>query len=165
MTDNTPTPEPRAPSLTVQGYAVPAGGYVPRRIVGIQHLAQWKNDPAHAAAWLCKLVGSAFQTFVIMALPGQPAAEMLPLTAQLWVDVLGDMNVNEDQDLTRIETAIRQLTRKLKEWPQIADLIAAMPNREQTATASDHRATTVVSAAGQAAGLEALATLKKEMGI
>ena len=115
---------------TVQGYLVQQGGYVPRRLVGIQYLAKWKNDPENANAWLCKLIGSAFQTFVVMALHGQPAAEMLPITAQLWVNALIDMNLNEEQDRQRLETGIRQLTRKTKYWPQVASLIELMPNRQ-----------------------------------
>ncbi len=122
---------------TVQGYLVQQGGVVPRRIVGIQHLAKWKNDPENSNAWLCKLIGSAFQTFVVMALHGQPAAEMLPMTAQLWVDALVDMNLNEEQDRKRLETGLRQLTRKTKYWPQVASLIELMPNRESTPAAAN----------------------------
>lgn len=124
------------PTRTVQGYLVQPGGYVPRRMVGIQHLAQWKNNPENSHAWLCKLIGSAFQTYVVMALHGQPAAEMLPMTAQLWVETLADMNLNEEQDKSRLETGIRKLTRQLKYWPQVASLIELLPNRETTPAAA-----------------------------
>ena len=36
--------DPRG-SRSVQGYALQQGGYVPRRVLGVQHLAQWKNNP------------------------------------------------------------------------------------------------------------------------
>lgn len=125
------------PTRTVQGYLVQPGGYVPRRMIGIQHLAKWKNDPEHVNAWLCKLIGSAFQSYVVMALHGQPAAEMLPMAAQLWVETLADMNLNEEQDKTRLETGIRKLTRQLKYWPQVASLIELMPNRETAPAAAN----------------------------
>ena len=124
------------PTRTVQGYLVQPGGYIPRRAIGIQHLAQWKNNPENAHAWLCKLIGGAFQTYVVMALHGQPAAEMLPMAAQLWVDALADMNLIEELDRSRLETGIRQLTRKTKYWPQVASLIELMPNRETTPLAA-----------------------------
>ena len=103
------------------------GVYVSRRVQGIQHLAMWKNEPG-GNLWLRRLVGTLFQSFVTSALPGQPAAEMLPHTAQLWVDVLLDMNLTE-ADAERVQMAGRKLLRELEEWPQVKALIAAMPRR------------------------------------
>jgi len=157
--------EPRSSNLTVQGYPARQADFVPRRVLGIQHLAQWKNDPEQANGWLCRIIGSAFQSFIITALPGQPAAEMLPLTAQLWVDDLADMGMNEEQDRDRLEAGLRKLRRTLQKWPQIADLIEAMPHRETVSRSNEVKVQAGVSEAGQQAGLEALAKMKKEMGI
>ena len=157
--------EPRPSNLTVQGYPVRTPDQIPRRVLGIQHLAQWKNDPGQVNAWLCKAVGSAFQSFIIVALPGQPAAEMLPLTAQLWVDELADMGMNQEQDAARLDAGLRKLRRTMQKWPQIADLIEAMPHRETVTPANEVQVQAGVSEAGQRAGLEALAKMKREMGI
>lgn len=159
--DNTPI-SPSTPlrdHRTIQGYPVRSADYVPRRVLGIQHLARWKNDPDNSHPWLCRLIGTLFQSFVTSALPGQPAAEMLPFTAQLWVDVLIDMRLTEEQDRDRIEAAGRTLLRTLEEWPQVAALIAALPRR--VAPAGDVTAHREPSEADRQAGREALAKLKE----
>lgn len=158
MADNDPG---RTISRTAQGYMVQPGGYIPRRAVAIQNLAKWKNDPRHEQRWLCKLIGGAFQTFTVMALPGQPAAEILPLTAQLWVDILVDMALAEKQDRARVEKGLRRLTCKVKEWPQPAALIELLPRREPPANV-------VAAERGRTddehqAGLSALAEMKRTL--
>ena len=149
---------------TVQGYLVPTGGHVPRRVQGIQYLAKWKNDPEQLHSWLCKIIGGAFQSFLISALPGQPAAEMLPHTAQLWVEELLDMNVTEEQDSARIETGLRKLRRTMRQWPQVADLIDAMPRRDTSTPAGTVTVQRQRTAAEEATAAEAMAEMRK-MGI
>jgi hypothetical protein len=103
--------------------------YVPRSVLGIQILAAWKREQSGENAWLATVIATGFQRLRAMHLSGQPAAEMLPVTAQMWVETLIDMKVNEDQDKERIETGFRYLYRTMREWPQIADLLKEMPKR------------------------------------
>lgn len=103
--------------------------YIPRSVQGIQILAKWKQGQTGENAWLARIIATGFQRLRAMHLPGQPAAEMLPVTAQMWVDVLLDMRVTEELDLTRIETGFRYLFRSIREWPQPADLLKEMPKR------------------------------------
>ena len=79
MSDQTPV------RYNVYGYPMRSADYVPRGVLGIQLLAKWKNLPEPAETlWLRRLVGSLFQSMRTMSsLKGQPAAEMLPHTAQL----------------------------------------------------------------------------------
>jgi hypothetical protein len=108
--------------------------HLPRRVQGIQLLAQWKQAQEGDNAWLCRVVATGFQKLVAMALPGQPAAEMLPITGEMWVDVLLDMKMNEEQDRERIETGFRYLYRTVDEWPAIKLLLKEMPKRRAAGT-------------------------------
>ena len=144
---------------TVQGYPARPADYVPRGVLGIQLLARWKNEPEPAETlWLRRLVGALFQSFRTLHLPGQPAAEMLPHTAQLWVDVLLDMNLTE-ADTERIQAAGRRLLRDLEDWPQPRTLIAVLPRRSPPP--SDLCAASEPAEADRAAGKEALAKLRE----
>ena len=147
-----------------QGHVAASQPHVPRRAQGIQLLAQWKHAQAGGNAWLCMLIATGFQRLVAMALPGQPAAEMLPITAEMWCEVLLDMRVSEEQDRERIETGFRYLYRKIREWPQPADLIQEMPKRVEARRSQrdvpTHRERTE---AEQAAATEALQQMKANL--
>lgn len=120
------------PQTTVQGFPVrtgPGGAYIPRRAQGIQALALWKSEqPDSPDFWLRQEIGIAFQQLVCLALDGQPAAEMLPLTAEMWITTLG-YGLNEDQDRQRIRIGFGVLFRKLKKWPQPEALLLELPPR------------------------------------
>ena len=151
---------------------IPRNGYIypmrtvsgSRQVLGVQLLAHWKNDPDHFPhhVWLCRLIGTMFQSFIAANLQHPPAAEMLPNTAQLWVEVLIDMRLTEEQDRERIEAASRILLRTMDEWPKVKALIAALPTRSAGAKnllplQSDSGPTE----ADRQAGREALAKLKE----
>ena len=159
MSDQTPV------RYNVYGYPMRTAEQVPRRVLGIQMLARWKNEPDSdeinqvPTLWLRRLVGTLFQSFVTAALPGQPAAEMLPHTAQLWVDVLLDMRLSED-DAERVQIAGRKLLRELEEWPQVKALISALPARRD-AKSCVSTTTGGPTEADRQAGREALAKLKE----
>ena len=135
--------------------------YIPRRAPAIQHLAAWKHGQEGDDAWLCRLLAFSFQRLVAMALPGQPAAEMLPVTAEMWRDVLLDMRVSEDDDRERIEAGFRYLYRKIREWPQPADLIEQMPKRETRRDPRDIRVRRERTEAEETTATEALAGIKE----
>lgn len=124
---------------TVQGYPIrtgPGGSYIPRRAQGIQALALWKGEnPTAPDNWLRQEIGIAFQQLVCLALDGAPAAEMLPLTAEMWVSALG-WDLNEEQDRERIRGGFGSLFRKLKRWPQPVELLAELPTRMKARTES-----------------------------
>ena len=119
------------PQRTVQGYPVSTSGlsHVPRRALGIQALALWKSEnPTAPDFWLRQEIGMAFQQMVCLALAGAPAAEMLPLTAEMWVMTIG-FGLTEELDRQRIRDGFMQLYRKLKKWPQPVELTDMLPGR------------------------------------
>ena len=121
---------------TVQGFPVRTSGlsYIPRRAQGIQALALWKAENPHSPDhWLRQEIGMAFQQMICLALDGAPAAEMLPLTAEMWVMTIG-YGMCEDLDRERIRDGFRQLYRKLKKWPQPVELTDVLPGRPKRAT-------------------------------
>lgn len=134
---------PPAITTTVLGFPVRTGtgpSHLPRRVQGIQLLAQWKtSDPDAPDLWLRMEIAGAFQQMVALSLPGHPAAEMLPITAEMWIQTIG-YNLDAGNDRERVKAGFRQLYRTLKQWPQPADLLAAMPGR----AAAGPKATTIV---------------------
>lgn len=129
--------EPRTSnlSLTVLGYPVRTTGpsYLPRSIEALQGLSRWKLEAPLDAPdlWLRLEIGSAFQQLVTLRLGQTPAVEMLPLTAEMWVNVVGE-GMTEALDRERVKAGFKQLYRNLKWWPQQMDLLKAMPNRPST---------------------------------
>jgi hypothetical protein len=125
---------------TVQGYPVRSDGltYIPRRAQGIMALAMWKSDPDAKPdeKWLRQEIGMAFQQMVCLALDGAPAAEMLPLTAEMWVQVVG-FGLTEELDRVRIRAGFNQLYRKLKKWPMPTELTDILPARPKRAKLSE----------------------------
>lgn len=122
--------------LTVQGFPVRTTGpsYLPRSIEALQGLSRWKQEanPDAPDLWLRLEIGSAFQQMVMLKLGSTPAVEMLPLTAEMWVNVVGE-GMTEALDRERIKAGFKQLFRTLKWWPQPAELLKAMPNRKPLA--------------------------------
>jgi hypothetical protein len=120
------------PQTTVQGYPVHNAriSYISRRAQGIQALALWKGDDSYPSSerWLRQEIGMAFQQMICLALDGAPAAEMLPLTAEMWVMTIG-FGMVEDLDRERVRDGFRQLYRKLKKWPQPVELTDVLPGR------------------------------------
>jgi hypothetical protein len=119
------------PQITVQGYPVRTNGlsHIPRRAQGIQALALWKSEnPTAPDYWLRQEIGMAFQQMICLALDGAPAAEMLPLTAEMWVMTIG-FGMVEVLDRERVRDGFRQLYRKLKKWPQPVELSDVLPGR------------------------------------
>lgn len=133
--DSTALPHNRlTPStqLSALGYPVNLRGasYLPRSVQALQGLGEWKRQQPDAPdQWLRLEIASGFQQMVMLKLGQTPAVEMLPLTAEMWVEVIGD-GMNEAQDKDRVKAAFKQLFRSLKWWPQPADLLKALPVRK-----------------------------------
>ncbi len=115
--------------LTVQGYPVRTSGYLPRSIQALQSLTTWRNEQADAPDnWLRQDICKAFQYLVGLKLGNTPAVEMLPITAEMWVEIIGE-GMTEELDRERIRAGFKQLRRELKWWPQPADLLKVLPRR------------------------------------
>jgi len=115
--------------LTVQGYPVRTTGYLPRSIQALQSLTTWRNEQADAPDnWLRQDICKAFQYLVGLKLGNTPAVELLPITAEMWVEIIGE-GMTEELDRERIRAGFKQLQRELKWWPQPADLLKVLPRR------------------------------------
>lgn len=137
--------------------------HIPRRVQAVRALAQWKQAGHDQPLWWLRLeIGGAFQQLVALALPGAPAVEMLPATAEMWLLIMADMELDEETDRPRIAKAFRLLYTHLKQWPQLADLIANLPPRPQKAQAPPPR-TEQQHADGAARLKDILDGLGKEM--
>lgn len=115
--------------LTVQGYPAHRHGYVPRSIQGLQIVSQWQfqaTDPPDL--WLRMEIGIAFKQLLCLRLGNTPAVEMLPFTAESWVETIGE-GMTEAADRERIKQGFKQLYRTLKWWPQPAELLGILQRR------------------------------------
>jgi len=144
-------------------HAPQAGGmHIPRRVQAIRVLTEWKQAGHDLPLWWLRLeIGGAFQQLVALALPGQPAVEMLPATAELWYLLMSEMELVEEIDRPRIAKGFRLLYTNLRQWPQMADLIANLPPRPQAVQAPPPR-TEQQHAEGAARLKEILENLGKE---
>lgn len=114
--------------------------HVPRRVQAIQHLSVWRRQGADQEDyWLRQLIGEGFQQMISLALPKAPAVEVLPATAEMWLNMMSDMDLCQELDHQRIAKAFRLMHTKLREWPQIIDLIDHLPARPQKAQAAPQR--------------------------
>lgn len=113
---------------------------LPRRVQAIQALAQWRQvGDGQPDSWLRLEIGEAFQKMVCLALPGAPAVEMLPATAEMWLLLMADMDLTEEIDRPRIRKSFGLLYLHLKQWPQLADLVDNLPPRPQKAAPAPQR--------------------------
>lgn len=127
------------PQLTVQGFPVrtgPGGSYIPKTAQGMQSLVAWRNENTERTDhWLCEVVSKGFQKLLLLRLDGVPAAELIAMTAELWVDTIG-YGLNEEQDRERIARGFTLLQGKIKKWPQPVELMAILPTRMKAAASS-----------------------------
>lgn len=81
--------------------------------------------------WLRAEVASGLQRLVALALPGQPPAETIALTAGAWCDVLAGMNVvwEQQQDAPRLRAAFEVLAMQVERWPAPTHYLRLMPPR------------------------------------
>lgn len=165
MKGSTPQPLNASPStaLTVQGFPIRTGAYIPKTAQGIQSLAAWSNEnierPDH---WLFDEIARGFKKLLLLRLDGAPAAELVAMTAELWVDTIG-YGLNEEQDRERIETGFRLLAGKIKRWPQPVELTQILPTRMKAPSRSADMEAPIseeTHARGVAAFEEILETLK-----
>lgn len=119
------------PQRTVLGYPVNLRGasYLPRSVQALQGLGEWKKEQPDAPDhWLRLEIANAFQWMVGLRLGSTPAVEMLPITAEMWVQVVGE-GMTKELDRERIKAGFKQLLRELKWWPQPEALLKVLPRR------------------------------------
>lgn len=124
---------------TVQGYALrtgPGGAHIPKTAQGLQSLVAWRNENTERPDyWLFDEISRGFQKLLLLRLDGVPAAELIAMTAELWVDTIG-YGLNEEQDRERIAHGFRLLQGKIKKWPQPVELMQILPTRMKRAASS-----------------------------
>lgn len=116
---------------TTQGYPASLRGpaYLPKTAIAVQHLAAWQGaNTGHPQAWLISEISTGLKRLVLLRLDGAPAAELIAITAEMWVEIVGE-NLEEQIDRPRVHAAFAQLLRKSRKWPQPADLLDALPAR------------------------------------
>lgn len=85
-----------------------------------------------AADWLRNEVIEGVQKLFALRLPGAPAADVVGMTATVWIEALAAHAIrwDERQDAPRIQRAF-QLLLRADRWPVPRDLITAMPPRPE----------------------------------
>lgn len=124
--------ESNSVQLTVQGFPVRTSGpsYLPRSVQALQLVRQWQfQQTGTPDLWLRMEIGIAFNQFLCLRLGNTPAVEMLPFTAESWVETIGE-GMTEQLDRERIKAGFKQLYRTLKWWPQPAELLNILPRRQ-----------------------------------
>jgi len=78
-------------------------------------------------------VASGMQKLVALALPGQPPAETIALTAAAWCEAMETTSIRWDEslDAARLRSAFSALMRAADRWPQPVHLMRALPARPE----------------------------------
>ncbi|MDW7643431.1 MAG: hypothetical protein SCI25_00150 [Desulfuromonadales bacterium] len=84
------------------------------------------------SSWLRREVKDGLQALVALGLEGQPAAEVLPRTADIWLRAMQKANIGmsiETVDAPRVRAGFENLFPLLRRWPSPAQLIEQVPDR------------------------------------
>ncbi|CQR43692.1 conserved hypothetical protein [Thiomonas sp. CB3] len=89
------------------------------------------THPTETPAWMRAEVIAGLQRLVSLALPGQPPAETIVLTAATWCDALSLMPIAWDaqQDAPRLRAAFAALLPQIERWPAPVALLRNLPAR------------------------------------
>lgn len=81
-----------------------------------------------APAWLNNVVLDGLQRLVALQLPGAPAAEVVPLTATVWIETLHAARAwREETDAKRLQTAFVALAAEVDRWPAPRAVLEHLP--------------------------------------
>lgn len=112
----------------------------PRRAAsGLRGLSLWRIGAVDNTGWLKREIKDGLQALVAMGLENQPAADVLPLTADIWLRAIRRGNIGcdiEQIDAPRIREAFDRLFPELVKWPApklLLDRIPPRPKREALA--------------------------------
>jgi len=86
-----------------------------------------------APTWLHNCTVSGLQALYALSLPGSPAAEVLPMTVEVWVRTLAAQPIawTKELDEMRIAEAFVHLAGTCDRWPSPRLMLANMPPRKQ----------------------------------
>lgn len=117
------------PQLTVQGFPARTGAYIPKTIQAQQYLIEWRNSNADSPdAWLRRIICEAFKRMTARRMQDAPAADVIHLVAEDWMDIVGE-GMTEEQDQERIIAGFKLIFRECRRWPQPAELLKRLPRR------------------------------------
>lgn len=84
--------------------------------------------------WIKREISEGLKRLMCLGLERTPAAEVITLTAAVWLESLTERRVwDADLDAPRFRAAFRVLCSTRRAWPVPQDLIDAMPPRDQLA--------------------------------
>ena len=86
--------------------------------------------------WLEVEILAGLQRLACLSLDRTPAAEMLPGTAQAWIEALTDGRAwDRERDEQRVRRAFVVLSKTVRRWPAPVEFVEALPRPEQLALA------------------------------
>lgn len=82
--------------------------------------------------WINREFLTGFQMLATLGLEGQPAAEVIPITVQVWLKAICRNRVfDQVQDAPRIREAFALLAERSRRWPAPADFLSSLPDRQK----------------------------------
>ena len=101
------------------------GGAPSKLRQGVAALGEWAGED-----WAKREIASGFALLAALNLPNRPAAQDLPVVAEIWYRKLMETNeiVSPEYDPIRIQTGFKVL-QAAETWPQPAELLRNLPPR------------------------------------
>ena len=101
------------------------GGAPSKLRQGVAALGEWAGDD-----WAKREIASGFALLAALNLPNRPAAQDMPVVAEIWYRKLKETNeiVSPEYDPIRIQTGFKVL-QAAETWPQPAELLRNLPPR------------------------------------
>lgn len=101
------------------------GGAPSKLRQGVAALGEWAGDD-----WAKREIASGFSLLAALNLPNRPAAQDMPVVAEIWYRKLKEKNeiVSPEYDPIRIQTGFKVLQQS-ESWPQLAELLRNLPPR------------------------------------
>ena len=101
------------------------GGAPSKLRQGVAALGEWAGED-----WAKREIASGFALLAALNLPNRPAAQDMPVVAEIWYRKLKEKNeiVSPEYDPIRIQTGFKVL-QAAETWPQPAELLRNLPPR------------------------------------
>ena len=101
------------------------GGAPSKLRQGVAALGEWAGED-----WAKREIASGFALLAALNLPNRPAAQDMPVVAEIWYRKLKEKNeiVSPEYDPIRIQTGFKVLQQS-ETWPQPAELLRNLPPR------------------------------------
>lgn len=114
-----PSPQPSPTGIGSEG------GVPSKLRQGVAALGGWAGND-----WAKREIASGFSLLAALNLPNRPAAQDMPIVAEIWYRKLKETNeiVSPEYDPIRIQTGFKAL-QAAETWPQPAELLRNLPPR------------------------------------